>query len=108
MLESDMVCSLSYLGTLHVQVHLLSVHDYFVPEDHFVETVLLRDVLRREVEVEGLDVPVEQGREVRLEIEVDEGLVIARVVVVVSVPGQARTLPLHKIHFAEIKRKINN
>ena len=61
-----MVCSLSYLGTLHVQVHLLSVHDYFVPEDHFVETVLLRDVLCREVEVEGFDVPVEQGVQVSL------------------------------------------
>ena len=79
----------AHLGTLHVKVHLLSVHDNLVPEHHLVEAVLLGDVLRCEVKVEGLDVPVEQRGKVSLEIKVDEGLVIARVVIVIPVPRQA-------------------
>ena len=100
---------LAHLGTLHVEVHFLSVHDNLVPEHHLVEAVLLGDVLRCEVQVEGLHVPVEQGGQVGLEIEVDECLVVARVVIIVTVPSQARALALHQVHFAENRRiNVNN
>ena len=98
---------MSYLGTLHVEFHFLSVHDNFVPEHHLVEAVLLGDVFRREVQVKGLHVPVEQRGQVCLQVEVDEGLVIAGVVIVVPVPSQARPLALDQVHFAE-NTKLNN
>ena len=49
----------------------------------------------------SLHVPVEERGQVRLEVEVDEDLVIAGVVVVVPVSRQTGALALHDVHFAE-------
>ena len=49
----------------------------------------------------SLHVPVEERGQVRLEVEVDEDLVIAGVVVVVPVSSQTGALALHDVHFAE-------
>ena len=49
----------------------------------------------------SLHVPVKERGQVRFEVEVDEDLVIAGVVVVVPVSSQTGALALHDVHFAE-------
>lgn len=57
---------------LQRQLGVLAAHDDLVPQHHLVDGVRLRLVLGRQVDEQLLDVPVEQRRQVRLQVEREE------------------------------------
>lgn len=59
------------MHVLVVEDSVFATQDNLVPQHHLVQLILIRLILGSQVEEQLLDIPVEQGRQVRTQVERD-------------------------------------